>query len=109
MNMAAEARVVAVTWRWRHRSFGISEYYPSRHVGIAEQHVVSMAAGMARATGRILRSIPRFCSGHTIRLCMTSVCRIAVCILSDHVGLVGDDGKTHHGVLSVPMLLTFPI
>ena len=28
--------------------------------------------------------------------------------LSDHVGLVGDDGKTHHGVLSVPMLMSIP-
>lgn len=24
------------------------------------------------------------------------------------VGLVGDDGKTHHGVLSVPMLMSIP-
>ena len=33
---------------------------------------------------------------------------LPVCILSDHVGLVGDDGKTHHGVLSVPMLMSIP-
>lgn len=33
---------------------------------------------------------------------------LPVCILSDHAGLVGDDGKTHHGVLSVPMLQSIP-
>jgi len=31
-----------------------------------------------------------------------------VCILNDHAGFVGDDGKTHHGVLSVPMMLSIP-
>ena len=33
---------------------------------------------------------------------------LPVTILADHAALVGDDGKTHHGVLSVPMVLGIP-
>ena len=46
--------------------------YPHRFfdVGIAEEHAVTMASGMAlRACGRLCASIPRSCSAHTTRSC----------------------------------------
>ena len=115
MNMAAEdARVVAVTAAMAGGT-GLTEfasYYPSRFfdVGIAEQHAVSMAAGMARGGYRPYFAVYSTFLQRAYDQIVHDVClqNLPVCILSDHVGLVGDDGKTHHGVLSVPMLMSIP-
>lgn len=113
--MAAEdARVVAVTAAMAGGTglSEFSEYYPSRFfdVGIAEQHAVSMAAGMARGGYRPYFAVYSTFLQRAYDQIVHDVClqNLPVCILSDHVGLVGDDGKTHHGVLSVPMLLSIP-
>ena len=79
-------------------------------VGIAEQHAVSMAAGMARGGYRPYFAVYSTFLQRAYDQIVHDVClqNLPVCILSDHVGLVGDDGKTHHGVLSVPMLMSIP-
>ena len=86
--------------------------FPARFfdVGIAEQHAVSMAAGMARGGYRPYFAVYSTFLQRAYDQIVHDVClqNLPVCILSDHVGLVGDDGKTHHGVLSVPMLLSIP-
>lgn len=113
--MAAEdERVVAITAAMAGGT-GLSEfatYYPERFfdVGIAEQHAVSMAAGLARAGMRPYFAVYSTFLQRAYDQIVHDVClqNLPVCILSDHVGLVGDDGKTHHGVLSVPMLLSIP-
>lgn len=115
VSLAAEdQRVVAVTAAMSGGT-GLSEfetYYPKRFfdVGIAEQHAVSMAAGLAKAGMRPYFAVYATFLQRAYDQIVHDVClqNLPVCILSDHAGLVGDDGKTHHGVLSVPMLLSIP-
>lgn len=113
--MAAEdSRVVAITAAMAGGTglAQFAEYYPDRFfdVGIAEQHAVSMAAGLARAGIRPYFAVYSTFLQRAYDQIVHDVClqNLPVCILSDHVSLVGDDGKTHHGVLSVPMLLSIP-
>ena len=111
---AEDQRVVAITAAMTGGT-GLTDfasYYPERFfdVGIAEQHAVSMAAGMARAGMRPYFAVYATFLQRAYDQIVHDVClqNLPVCILSDHAGLVGDDGKTHHGVLSVPMLLSVP-
>ena len=115
VSLAAEdPRIIAITAAMTGGT-GLTEfssYYPDRFfdVGIAEQHAVSMAAGLARAGMRPYFAVYATFLQRAYDQIIHDVClqNLPVCILSDHAGLVGDDGKTHHGVLSVPMLLSIP-
>ena len=115
VSLAAEdPRVVAITAAMTGGT-GLTEfaaYYPERFfdVGIAEQHAVSMAAGLARGGLRPYFAVYATFLQRAYDQIIHDVClqNLPVCILSDHAGLVGDDGKTHHGVLSVPMILSIP-
>ena len=111
---AEDQRVVAITAAMTSGT-GLGEFekhYPHRFydVGIAEQHAVSMAAGLARAGIRPYFAVYSTFLQRAYDQIVHDVClqNLPVCILSDHVSLVGDDGKTHHGVLSVPMLQSMP-
>ena len=111
---AEDERVVAITAAMAGGT-GLTDfatYYPDRFfdVGIAEQHAVSMAAGLARAGMRPYFAVYSTFLQRAYDQIVHDVClqNLPVCILSDHAGLVGDDGKTHHGVLSVPMLMSIP-
>ena len=111
---AQDERVVAITAAMAGGTglSGFAKQYPERFfdVGIAEQHAVSMAAGLARAGIRPYFAVYSTFLQRAYDQIVHDVClqNLPVCILSDHVSLVGDDGKTHHGVLSVPMLLSIP-
>ena len=111
---AEDKRVVAITAAMAGGTglTDFSTYYPERFfdVGIAEQHAVSMAAGLARAGMRPYFAVYSTFLQRAYDQIVHDVClqNLPVCILSDHAGLVGDDGKTHHGVLSVPMLQSIP-
>lgn len=115
VRLAAEdPRVVAITAAMAGGT-GLSEFerqHPDRFfdVGIAEQHAVSMAAGMARAGMKPYFAVYATFLQRAYDQIVHDVClqNLPVTILSDHVALVGDDGKTHHGVLSVPMLMSIP-
>ncbi len=109
-----DERVVAITAAMTGGT-GLSDFaqqYPDRFfdVGIAEQHAVSMAAGLARAGMKPYFAVYSTFLQRAYDQIVHDVClqNLPVSILSDHVALVGDDGKTHHGVLSVPMLLSIP-
>jgi len=113
--LAAENPRVAAVTAAMSGGTGLNEFekhYPERFydVGIAEQHAVSMAAGLARAGIRPYFAVYSTFLQRAYDQIVHDVClqNLPVCILSDHVSLVGDDGKTHHGVLSVPMLLSIP-
>ena len=111
---AQDERVVAITAAMAGGTglSGFAEQYPQRFfdVGIAEQHAVSMAAGLARAGIRPYFAVYSTFLQRAYDQIVHDVClqNLPVTILSDHVSLVGDDGKTHHGVLSVPMLMSIP-
>jgi len=111
---AQDERVVAITAAMAGGTglTGFAEQYPQRFfdVGIAEQHAVSMAAGLARAGIRPYFAVYSTFLQRAYDQIVHDVClqNLPVTILSDHANLVGDDGKTHHGVLSVPMLLSIP-
>ena len=87
-------------------------HHPERYfdVGIAEEHAVLFAAGMAtKGSGRSARSTRRFCSGRLIRSCMMSALQnLPVVFCMDRGGLSGDDGPTHHGLFDISYLRGVP-
>ena len=91
---------------------GFAETFPRRFfdVGIAEEHAVSMAAGMAKQG-----LIPVFAVYSTFfqRSYDMLIHDIAIDSLHavfcvDRAGLVGDDGETHHGLFDLGFLKTVP-
>ena len=89
-----------------------AENHPDRFldVGIAEQHAVTSAAGMA-AVG--LKPVVAVYSTFMQRaydsvvhdICMQNL-HVVLCL--DRAGLVGDDGYTHHGVMDYAYLRSIP-
>lgn len=79
-------------------------------VGIAEQHAVTFAAGMA-AQGKIpvfavYSSFLQRCYDQLIHDCSIEKRHIVLAV--DRAGFVGEDGETHHGMFDVPMLTSVP-
>ncbi len=76
--------------------------FPDRifDVGICEQHAVSMAAGMARAGLRPVVCIYSTFLQRAFDEVVHDVCLndLPVVFAIDRAGLVGQDGKTHHGL-----------
>ncbi len=83
----------------------VKKVYPDRvfDVGIAEEHAVIMAAGMAKAGLRPVVSIYSTFLQRGYDQLIHDVCLqglpVTVCI--DRAGLVGDDGKTHQGIYDI--------
>ncbi|MBA7672814.1 1-deoxy-D-xylulose-5-phosphate synthase [subsurface metagenome] len=69
-------------------------------VGICEQHAVSMAAGMARAGLKPVVCIYSTFLQRAFDQIMHDVCMngLPVVFVLDRAGIVGQDGKTHHGL-----------
>ncbi len=96
-------------------STGFGEFhrrYPSRlfDVGIAEEHAVTLAAGMAAGGMRPFVAIyetflQRAFDQITVDVCLQN---LPVCFLMDRAGIGGEDGATHHGLLGVSMLRAIP-
>lgn len=88
------------------------EAFPDRafDVGIAEQHAVTFAAGLA-TQGKIV-----FCTIYSTFLqraydqVIHDVClqKLPVIFCVDRAGLVGEDGATHHGVFDLAYLNCIP-
>jgi len=86
--------------------------FPDRafDVGIAEQHAVTMAAGMA-TDGLIV-----FCNVYSTFLQRAydqvihdvAIQNLPVIFCLDRAGLVGEDGPTHHGVFDISYLRCIP-
>ncbi len=91
---------------------GFASKYPGRlyDVGIAEEHAVTMAAGMAAAGMRPFVAIYETFIQRAYDQILEDVClqRLPVTFLLDRAGLGGEDGATHHGVFGVSMLRTAP-
>ncbi len=79
-------------------------------VGIAEQHAVTLAAGMA-TQGMIV-----FCNIYSTFLQRAvdqiihdvALQNLPIIFCLDRAGLVGEDGATHHGVFDIPILRCVP-
>ena len=79
-------------------------------VGIAEQHAVSMAAGMATAGLRPFVSIYSTFLQRAFDQVAHDVClqNLPVTLIADRAGIVGEDGKTHHGAFDISYLRCLP-
>jgi len=79
-------------------------------VGIAEEHAVGMAAGLAQAGLKPFAAIystflQRAYDQIIEELCLQNVGAV-LCL--DRAGVVGEDGPTHHGVFDLAYLRTMP-
>ena len=79
-------------------------------VGIAEQHAVSMAAGMASAGLSPFVSIYSTFMQRAFDQVVHDVCLqdLPVTLIADRAGIVGEDGKTHHGAFDISYLRCLP-
>ena len=91
---------------------GVQREFPDRvfDVGIAEQHAVSMAAGMASAGLNPFVSIYSTFLQRAFDQIVHDVClqNLPVTLIADRAGIVGEDGKTHHGAFDVTYLRCLP-
>ena len=86
--------------------------YPDRFfdVGIAEQHAVTFAAGLATAGLRPVCGIYSTFLQRAFDQIVHDVCiqRLPVVFAMDRAGFAGDDGRTHHGVFDLSYLRALP-
>ncbi len=89
-----------------------SEAYPDRFfdVGIAEQHAVTFAAGMAKAGLIPVVAIYSSFLQRAYDQILHDVClqKLHVVFCIDRSGLVGQDGETHQGIYDVSYLSHMP-
>ncbi len=86
--------------------------FPDRFldVGIAEQHAVTAAAGMAMAGLRPVVAIYStfFSRAFDQANLDVGLHRLPVVFALDRAGITGDDGPSHHGVLDLSLTLSIP-
>jgi 1-deoxy-D-xylulose-5-phosphate synthase len=79
--------------------------YPDRFfdVGIAEQHAVTMAAGLASQGKRPVVAVYSTFSQRAFDNLIHDVClqNLPVILALDRAGIVGEDGPTHHGAFDL--------
>lgn len=89
-----------------------AKVYPDRFfdVGIAEEHAMTMAAGMAAAGGKPVIALYSTFAQRAYDQIVHDVClqKLPVTICLDRGGLVGADGPTHHGVFDYSYLRHIP-
>jgi 1-deoxy-D-xylulose-5-phosphate synthase len=90
----------------------VKKKFPERvfDVGIAEEHAIIMAAGMAKAGWKPVVSIYSTFLQRSYDQLIHDVClqSLPVTICVDRAGLVGDDGKTHQGIYDVAFTRGIP-
>ena len=89
-----------------------ADAYPDRFfdVGIAEQHAVTAAAGMATAGLHPVVAVYSTFMQRAFDSVLHDICmqNLPVVLGLDRAGLVGDDGYTHHGVFDYSYLRLMP-
>ena len=108
-----DRRVVAVTAAMT-AGTGLKEFaaqMPDRlfDVGIAEEHAVTMAAGLAAGNMRPFVAIYDTFLQRAYDQVLHDVClqKLPVCFLMDRAGL-SEDGATHHGIFGISYLSQLP-
>lgn len=111
---ARDPRIVAITAAMASSTglLAFSERFPDRFydVGIAEQHAVTFAAGLALAGMR-----PVVCIYSTFLqrafdqvTCDVALHRLPIVFVLDRSGITGPDGPSHHGALDLAYLRVIP-
>ncbi len=111
---AHDERIVAITAAMPSGTglAGFARAYPDRFydVGIAEQHAVGLASGLA--LGGLLPVVAIYSTflQRAYDQVIMDVCLqdLPVVFCLDRAGLVGEDGPTHHGVFDLTYLRTIP-
>ena len=111
---AADERLVGITPAMREGS-GMVEFeqrFPKRYhdVGIAEQHAVTFAAGLAcDGLKPVLAIYSTFLQrGYDQLIHDVAIQKLPVVFALDRAGLVGADGATHAGAYDIPYLRCIP-
>ena len=106
--------IVAITAAMKDGT-GLAEFakkYPKRFfdVGIAEQHAIGMAAGMAKAG--MIPVVPIYSSfiqrAYDQLVHDVAIQNLPVIICADRAGIVGNDGETHQGLLDMSFTNSIP-
>ncbi len=88
------------------------EQYPKRlyDVGIAEEHAVSMAGGLAKQGMIPVVALYSTFLQRAYDMILQDICmlNLHVVFAVDRAGLVGEDGETHHGIYDVGFLRQAP-
>ncbi|MFG6158553.1 1-deoxy-D-xylulose-5-phosphate synthase [Halomonas sp. 1390] len=111
---AVDERLIGITPAMREGSdlVRFSKEYPERYfdVAIAEQHAVTLAAGMAcEAMKPVVAIYSTFLQrGYDQLIHDVAVQELDVTFAIDRAGLVGEDGPTHHGSLDLSYLRCIP-
>jgi 1-deoxy-D-xylulose-5-phosphate synthase len=110
----ADKRVVAITAAMTSGT-GLSEFaqeFPDRcfDVGIAEEHAVTFAAGLASQGMRPVAAVYSTFVQRAYDQVVHDVCiqNLPVILAMDRAGIVGDDGRTHQGVFDFSYLRHIP-
>jgi len=86
--------------------------FPKRmfDVGIAEEHAMSMAGGLAKAGMVPVVALYSTFLQRSYDMILQDIClqKLHVVLAVDRAGLVGEDGETHHGVFDVGFLRQAP-
>ena len=110
----ADGRIVAITAAMKDGTglAGFAKAHPSRFfdVGIAEEHMVAFAAGLAAGGMRPVVAVYSTFLQRAIDQVMHDIClsNLPVVICVDRAGVVGADGATHQGVFDIAMLRCLP-
>lgn len=109
-----DPRVVAITAAMPDGT-GLSRFarkFPARffNVGIAEQHAVTFAAGLAAAGSRPVVAVYSTFMQRAYDQIVHDVCmqNLPVIFALDRAGVVGEDGPTHHGAYDLSYLRHIP-
>ena len=94
---------------------GLSDFarrFPDRFfdVGIAEQHAVTMAAGLAAGGMKPFVALYSTFLQRAYDQLLHDIClqKLPVVLNIDRAGLVGEDGETHQGIYDLSLLLPLP-
>ena len=89
-----------------------SKVFPKRFfdVGIAEQHAMTLAAGLAAAGKQPVIVLYSTFAQRAYDQMLHDVClqNLPVVLCLDRAGVVGEDGPTHHGVFDISYLRSMP-
>ncbi|PIW68632.1 MAG: 1-deoxy-D-xylulose-5-phosphate synthase, partial [Candidatus Omnitrophica bacterium CG12_big_fil_rev_8_21_14_0_65_42_8] len=114
-EMAAHDKKIAAITAAMPEGTGLDKFaalFPDRFfdVGMAEQHAVGFAAGLARAGLKPVVAVYSTFLQRSYDQILHDVClqNLNVILMLDRAGLVGEDGPTHHGAFDISYISHLP-